>query len=194
MKLFEIMGDITFDQDVEDDEEGPDYEEIVRRLVQDAEENGGFTVNANTFDDANLQDGYQVAIEGYETRASLDDFELMIESVQEINAFVNQQSSNDLYVGGWISDNELCLDVSQHVEDREFAISLGLLRGEEAIFDNATMEEISLAEFAEDDYAEVEDEYAPDELDTDDEFDTVEVGDEFGDEEAFDDEDEHQYR
>lgn len=201
MKLFEIMGDPTLvtgddvlagrpatgmsvdgaeDMGGEVDEEGPNYDEIVPRLVQMAEENGGFTVMANTFEDANLEDGYQVAIDGYETRADLDDIELMKESVQDINAFVNQQSSDDLYVGGWISDGQLCLDVSQYVEDRGFAISLGVLRGEEAIFDNANMEEIDLTEYADRDVGDVEDEYAPDELDSDEGIDDLD-GDGFED-------------
>ena len=140
MKLFEIKDSgKSFD---DEDEAGPNYEEIVPRLVAAAVANGGFTVNANTFDNPNLNDGYQVAIEDYETNASLDDIDLMIEAVQDINAFINQQSSTNLYVGGWIDNGDLCLDVSQYVQDYDEAMGLGRARKQKAIFDNANMVEI----------------------------------------------------
>jgi len=171
MKLFEIMD--TGSSFADEDEAGPNYEEIVPRLVDAAETNGGFTVRANTFDNPNLTDGYQVAIEGYETKASLDDTDKMIEAVQDINAFINQQSSNNLFVGGWISDGMLWLDVSQYVKDFDEAMALGRARKQEAIFDNANMEEISC------DPREIADDEVDDMMDLDAERDAFDNEEEY---------------
>ena len=169
-ELFDNTESIDFDND----SDGIDYEAAIDDLLQRAEELGGFTVNANTFDDAEMTDGYQVAIEDVETRASLDNIELMITALKDINDYINNQSSNDLYVGGWIYNDELVMDVSQYVEDREHAMALGLLRNQEAIFDNAANEDIMLIDDEKsddemEDFEEVEDDFSDSaELDFDD--------------------------
>jgi hypothetical protein len=47
-----------------------------------------------------------------------------------------------LFIGGWLDNNTAYYDISQHIPDRDIALETARLRGELAIFDLSTTQEI----------------------------------------------------
>jgi hypothetical protein len=75
--------------------------------------------------------GYMVSASGLTRRISLDNF---LDSNVHFYAAQFAPLPN-LYVGGWLSDGIVYLDLSENIQDRETAIQAGIERNQIAIWD-----------------------------------------------------------
>lgn len=100
------------------------------KIVQETLKNGGYTHNKNG-------GRYVVAIEGNTVKISADRF-----NFENVLSYVKVFNNFDL--GTWVENGIVYLDTVETYNNFETAKKLGLERGEIAIFDLETMEEIRL--------------------------------------------------
>lgn len=94
--------------------------------------NNGATFN-NFTRELNPTKGYFVSLPKHEQRIEIDNF-----SIQHVKDFIN--CNNDVlnehnFVGSWIDNGIVYLDVTQQFQDKRQAITIGYSRGQKAIFD-----------------------------------------------------------
>ena len=94
---------------------------------------GGVSYNINT-GKANPSNGYMVSILGFEEQFNVDKV-----SNQTIKAFMLKNMDNlwgeTRYLGGWLNNDTVYLDVSVHFEDLERAIYTGIINNQQCIYD-----------------------------------------------------------
>ena len=94
--------------------------------------NNGATFNVIT-NELNPNKGYFVSIPKYEQRIEVVNF-----SIQHVKDFINYNSdvlNEHNFVGSWIDNGIVYLDVTQQFQDKRQAITIGYCRGQQAIFD-----------------------------------------------------------
>jgi hypothetical protein len=113
------------------------------QLTRDAIDRGGFSI---TLDGQRPSDGYAVALPGYEERISLSGLSTR-DVADRIYSYVVAHGrllrDPGAMLGGWISDGCLVLDISHVVQDRDSALVLGRLNGQDAIYAIAHGEELT---------------------------------------------------
>lgn len=113
------------------------------QLTSDTIANGGFTI---ALDGSRPTDGYMVALPGYEERIPLQRLSAR-DVADRIYSYVIAHGrilrDPGAHLGGWLSDGCLVLDISHVVQDKDSALVLGRLNGQEAIYALETGEEIS---------------------------------------------------
>ena len=114
---------------------------LARRALEFTRKNGGITIRL----DGDIPErGYAVALPKIpEKRISLDKV-----TEQDFEAFIDEHfeelSRENAYVGAWIDDSELILDVAHVVEKKDEALALGRVAEQQAIFNLNQFEEIRL--------------------------------------------------
>ena len=111
----------------------------MKKLIKKILENGGATLNAK-LENANLNSGYMVSEVGAEKVFRLDDVEGIESTLKE---YAKRISSNE-YVGAWVDDNKLYIDISKHYKSKKQALKVGAENKQLAIFDVASAESIYL--------------------------------------------------
>lgn len=111
----------------------------MKKLIKKILENGGATLNAK-LEDADLTNGYMVSEVGAEKVFSLDDVEGIEKTLKE---YAEKISINE-YVGAWVDDNKLYIDISKHYKSKKQALKVGAENKQLAIFDIASAESIYL--------------------------------------------------
>lgn len=94
--------------------------------------NSGATFNPLT-NELNPQKGYFVSLPKHEQRIEKDNF-----STQHVKDFINCNSDvfNEYrFVGSWVDNGIVYLDISEQIFDKRTAIRLAYDRGQKAIFD-----------------------------------------------------------
>ena len=103
---------------------------------------GGISYNLNT-GKANPSDGYMVSILGFEEQFSVDKV-----SNQTIKAFLLKNMDNlwgeTRFLGGWLNNDIVYLDVSTHIQDLERAIYTGIINNQQCIYDCSEKVHINL--------------------------------------------------
>ena len=114
----------------------------LNNLVHELALAGGFSYNVNT-GESNPKTGYMVSLAGYEEQFYFDDFDnrdlknyFFKHSVQ----FAKEES----FLGGWLTDNVVYLDVSINILDLETAIYVGIINEQVAIYDCENNKTITL--------------------------------------------------
>lgn len=105
--------------------------------------NGGVSLN---LEGNSPTKGYMVSLSPYENRISK---EIVVEeAIKIINDYIQKHrdfvQKHSLYFGMWETDGELVLDISQNIEDKVSAVSLGMLRDQQAIYDIVNGKDINL--------------------------------------------------
>lgn len=134
---------------------------IAEKILQYTKTNNGGTFLING-DSAELNDGYMVSIDGYESSITLNAFHsrrlgfvaYFIESVDSVinefnpktmESFINLTDGTfPAFIGTWIHDGRLVMDISIQVKTLNQAKELGKRFNQKAIFDNAKKESIYL--------------------------------------------------
>jgi hypothetical protein len=99
--------------------------------------NGGATYNLMT-NEFNPDHGYIVSIKGYEDRSKFNEVSLQHKIVEYVkkNADVFIDAENhELFLGGWIDNGDLFLDVSTLIEDKDKAIRVAIVNDQKAYYD-----------------------------------------------------------
>jgi hypothetical protein len=103
---------------------------------------GGFSYNATT-GSFNPSTGYMVSLAGFEEQFYFDDFENK-DIKQYFVKHVKQLCKEESFLGGWVDDNQVYLDVSINIEDLETAIYTGIMNDQLGIYDCANQRTITL--------------------------------------------------
>lgn len=131
-----------------------------RVIIEDTIKNdgGSFTLDG---DGVFFESGYMVALYGYEHQVTLPDcmfpqLERSLHSVvgqymQHINRIfrIYEDDDDDLkdmrvYIGTWINEDVIYLDVSRNIEDKDEAINYAKWNKQKAVWDNVNKCEIGV--------------------------------------------------
>jgi len=114
----------------------------LNNLVHELALESGFSYNITT-GECNPKAGYMVSLLGFEEQYYFDDFDN-----KDLKNFVAKNAihlhNDNRFVGGWINDNKVYLDISINVEDLESAVYIGMHNNQKAIFDCANNKAITL--------------------------------------------------
>ena len=94
--------------------------------------NNGATYNPLT-NELNTNKGYLVSLPHFEQRIEKHNF-----STQHVKDYINSNFgafSENLYVGSWIDNGVVYLDVTESISNLRTAINIAYLRGQKAIYD-----------------------------------------------------------
>jgi len=103
------------------------------KLKQELIQNNGFSYNINT-GEFNPDYGYFVSIQGFEATFDLSEFEDK-NLKQYIYGNCEQLADHDKWLGGWVENDKVYLDVSLKTNLLDRAIYLGILNNQKAIYD-----------------------------------------------------------
>jgi hypothetical protein len=111
--------------------------------------NGGATISVKT-GNINPKSGYFVSLADRGGKFPIEKFKemtflILISYISE-NRYFLLDESEDYFLGGWVYEDTVYLDVSVRIEDREEAIEIGLLNNQLAIYDANNQECILLNE------------------------------------------------
>jgi len=99
---------------------------IIKKHV--AEFNGATLTSAGSF--AVLKRGYMVSLKGTETQTTLKDF-----SKSLLKQYIKLATKRDAFIGLWLDNGVLYVDISVNVMKRETALSMAKLNNQLAIYD-----------------------------------------------------------
>ena len=103
---------------------------------------GGVSYNIAT-GEVNPKSGYMVSMLGFEEQFSVDKV-----SNQTIKAFLLKNMDNlwgeTRFLGGWLNNDIVYLDVSTHIQDLERAIYTGIINNQQCIYDCSEKVHINL--------------------------------------------------
>jgi hypothetical protein len=134
---------------------------VAEKILQYTKENKGGTFLING-DSAELKDGYMISLYGYESRITLNAFHSrqlgfvagFIESIDNVihgfnpttiqALWIHNENEYPLFIGSWIDDGMLVMDVSIQVKTLNQAMELAKRFKQKAIFNNAKKESIYL--------------------------------------------------
>lgn len=116
--------------------------ENLKETIKQGISNGGFTKNAY-MEDIREKKGYIVSIEGYEKiyNIDVDIAEIEKDVIEYINIIKNKKH---LFIGLWVDDDKIYLDLSKHYKNKEKAIINGINNKQLAIYDIANNKSIPL--------------------------------------------------
>lgn len=103
--------------------------QLTKEIIKHIKVNGGGTFTS-TLDSANLTSGFMVSYEQYEQVVSLE-----TAHTTEIKGIASIAKSLNAYVGTWLNDGKIYLDISTHVKNLNDAITLGKQNNQLAIYD-----------------------------------------------------------
>lgn len=122
-----------------------------QRFAKNTERNGGYSTNhRNQTPDVGYMIGRSdlvdtVIISGAENLATNSRFQHEAKNLMTAVKALNTLQSNDsFYLGSWIHEGKVYLDVSQKISDRAEAMELAVELGELAIWDVRNSQEISV--------------------------------------------------
>lgn len=103
--------------------------------------NGGATLDAKAFKDAKVSNGYMVGIKG--EVLNLSDLFYDIKAITTTYMLSYIASEKD-FIGYWVNDNKLYIDLSQNILNLDDAKALGKAHNQKAIWDVVNNCEITL--------------------------------------------------
>jgi hypothetical protein len=116
----------------------------IQKFVASLLQNGGASFNLVT-KDLNPKTGYLVSTLSNELKMPLEalNIGLVLDYIHNKKLLLNE---SDFYLGGWINDDLVYLDVSQRYQDKRNALKKGIQNKQIAIFDCYKQEVIYLPE------------------------------------------------
>ena len=110
------------------------FKELIKLMIK----NGGGTLKNNKL--VEFEDGYIIAFKEFEKVINMD--ESVFECLELLEEYVNKH--NDSFIGFWVNDGKLYLDVVQNISNYHMAILEGLKQNQKAIWDVKNGKEIWL--------------------------------------------------
>ena len=103
--------------------------------------NGGATLNKD-YNNFSSSVGYMVSIKGQEVQVNKNDIQGIKREIEKKREFI--QNKKGLYIGLWLEDDIMFVDVSVHIVDYLEALEVGRNNDQKAIFDLKNEESIYL--------------------------------------------------
>lgn len=123
---------------------------MYKKLYNHILEHGGATINADTREHATYTQGFYVSLPGHEKKMPITEDEYIFEAYLERHiARARHHNKNaqgdDVHVGMWLNDiGEIVFDLTMLFKDRDYALEAGRQFEQDAIFDIANNQVISL--------------------------------------------------
>lgn len=116
--------------------------DVLYSVVEDTLKDGGLTVKP--FTGEKPSGGYMVALQGFELKVPVSEFFTGI-VVDYIEQHAQKLMDNpSLCLGTWVNEGIVYLDLSENIQSRDKALELGKERGQLAIFNLETFEEVTV--------------------------------------------------
>lgn len=113
--------------------------ENIKTIIREIKENNGGTYNKE-LKSINAKQGYMVSLQGYEKKCkTIEETESAIMENMEI-----VKGLDGAYLGAWIDEGIIYIDISILVENKEDALELGKVNNQLAIYDIENNESIYL--------------------------------------------------
>lgn len=114
-------------------------ENNLKELVKKAIANGGLTINKE-LKEVLKNDGYFVSMLGYEKTFTINQTNELIENIK----LYQKNLLHNEFIGLWLENNVIYLDVSKHYEKKQTAILAGIKNKQRAIYDCKNKKDIEL--------------------------------------------------
>lgn len=114
--------------------------ENIKNIIENIKENGGGTYNKD-LKSINAKRGYMVSLQGYERKCKTE--EEIKKAIKENMEIIKGLDS--AYLGAWIDEGIIYIDVSILVENKEDALELGKVNNQLAVYDLKSNESIYLS-------------------------------------------------
>lgn len=114
--------------------------EDIKRII----ENKGETLNKE-LKKADLKKGFMVSLEGTETQTQGDDYQAINQAIKEKQEII--KDSNNMYIGLWLNNNIMYIDISINIEDKTEALEFAKYNKQLAIYDLKNNDSIYLKDY-----------------------------------------------
>lgn len=114
---------------------------MLDKIINEAIKNGGATLTA-TLDNATLKYNYMVSLYGYEKTFKVDDVEGLKEGLKAYQK--KATGKKDLYIGLWVNDGLVYLDLSVNICKKNDALRIGKQNKQQAIYDIKNNKDIKI--------------------------------------------------
>lgn len=115
--------------------------ENIKNIISKGLKNGGFTIDKE-LKDINEKNGFMVSIIGFEKTYTINDLEKLGEDIKTYQNII--ATKKNYYIGLWIDQDIIYLDISKHYKDKQNAIEAGIENNQMAIWDIKKGESIDL--------------------------------------------------
>lgn len=105
---------------------------VNNELINEIIKNGGATLTRE-LKQAELKKGYMVSLEGAESQTNKNDYKAIIQAIKEKQEIVKDNS--DLYIGLWVDNDTMYVDVSINISDKVEALEFGKKNKQLALYD-----------------------------------------------------------
>ena len=112
----------------------------IKRIIK----NGGETLTKE-LKKAELKRGYMVSLEGTETQTRGNDYEAIQKAIEEKQEII--KGKNNMYIGLWLDNNIMYIDVSINIIDKVEALEFGKRNKQLAIYDLVNNDSIYLKDY-----------------------------------------------
>lgn len=101
------------------------------KMINEIIKNGGATLDVN-FNDFNVSTGYMVSLYSYEVKIDINDIEAI---KKEIENKKEEAKKRNAYIGLWVENGLVYLDISKHIIDYNEALETARNNEQMAIYD-----------------------------------------------------------
>lgn len=114
---------------------------MLDKIINEAIKKGGATLTA-TLDNASLKYNYMVSLYGHEATFKVDDTEGLKEGLKTYQK--KASGKKDLYIGLWVNDGLVYLDLSVNICKKRDALRIGKQNKQQAIYDVKNNKDIKI--------------------------------------------------
>lgn len=107
-------------------------------------ENKGATLDKN-LEDFKKNEGFMVSLEGQEKKIIKSNIEEIKKEIEEKRKFI--ENKEGLYIGLWLKNDYIYIDISIHIEDKTEALEIGKKNNQLAIFDLKNKDSLYLKDY-----------------------------------------------
>lgn len=105
----------------------------LKEIILKSIKQGGATLD-KYYKPLNQKTGYMVSLANHETTFTINtDINIIINKVQEYQKLIKQKQHH--FIGLWVDDNTIYLDISKHFQDKQNAVNFGIDNDQLAIYD-----------------------------------------------------------
>lgn len=112
--------------------------------IQEIIKNGGATLTKD-LKKASLTSGYMVSLEGAESQVKGNDYNAIMKAIESKQEII--QDRDNLYIGLWLDNGIMYIDVSINIKDKVDALEFGKYNKQLAIYDLASNDSIYLKDY-----------------------------------------------
>lgn len=95
---------------------------------------GGATINARTQKQVNFKNGYQVSFKD----CYILELAELNNILQKINKLLTENKNKNVFVGLWVDNNKIYIDLSNRITRKNYALIFGALKNQISVFDWST--------------------------------------------------------